>query len=285
MLQLATTKSGSFSDLLLRLRTSNAAVPSNSKTKKLKAKTRESKKMSNDNPSTPQPAFSVGLGLFLEAYIVSKSDELSQDQVDGIKSTLLWQQASHVAKKFETDEERQSHDNIMNNAIYLLDKSKDVHAALEDYRCELMSGFSKEKRQKQGSVYTPSEIIKWIHDKLEKYSPIDLNKTYFEPSCGTGRFVLDWYDRCMKHWEENKDRYSFGSREEAHKYIVEKCLYFADLDDQAIRLCQLGLFLKEPSVKVKMNVFIGNTLLGEPFKEIEKFDYIARNPPLQVLLS
>jgi len=161
-----------------------------------------------------------------------------------------------------------------------------VNTALDAYKEHHMKGFSKEERQQKGKVYTKDKsIVKWIHDKLEQYNPIDLHKTYWEPACGTGSFVIDWYDRLMTHWENNKEKYEFKTKEEAHKHILEHCIYFSDIDPFAIRLCRLSLFLKMPKVKTQFNSYCGDSLLDDPFtlkgytRAVDKFDYIAGNPP------
>ena len=170
----------------------------------------------------------------------------------------------------------------IDKCIDLIQTSGNVSKALLAYREQMMKGFSKESRQKDGKVYTGDKtIIEWIHDKLEKYNPIDLNKNYWEPSCGTGSFVIDWYERLMNHWIKNKEKYpDITNEEEVHKWIIEKCIYYSDIDPFAIRLCTLQLFLKNPRVKgIKYNSYRGDSLLDEPFKQIEKFDYVAGNPP------
>ena len=139
----------------------------------------------------------------------------------------------------------------IDKCIDLIQTSGNVSKALLAYREQMMKGFSKESRQKDGKVYTGDKtIIEWIHDKLEKYNPIDLNKNYWEPSCGTGSFVIDWYERLMNHWIKNKEKYpDITNEEEVHKWIIEKCIYYSDIDPFAIRLCTLQLFLKNPRVK------------------------------------
>lgn len=169
----------------------------------------------------------------------------------------------------------------IDRCIDLIQTSGSISKALLAYREQMMKGFSKESQQKDGKVYTPPEIVNWIHDKLELYNQIDLNKTYWEPTCGTGSFVIDWYERLMEHWIKYKGKYpQIKDENEAHKWIIENCLYYSDIDPFAIRLCTLQLFLKNPRVKgIKYNSHCGDSLLDEPFKEVEKFDYVAGNPP------
>lgn len=143
-----------------------------------------------------------------------------------------------------------------------------------------LANFNKDESQKAGKVYTPFDIVTWMHSKIVTHNPISLHKTYWEPSCGSGSFVEDWYDRLMKHWKENKEQYSdIQNIHEAHKWIIEKCLYFSDLDSFSLRLCCLRLYFKDPTVRVMFNKFSGDALLDNPFSDIIKFDYIVGNPP------
>lgn len=171
----------------------------------------------------------------------------------------------------------------IDKCIDLIQTSGSITQALNVYKEQMMKGFSKEERQSKGKVYTKDpSIVKWIHDKLEQYWPISLSKTYWEPACGTGTFVLDWHERLMKHWKNNKEKYpELGEDEDkVHRYIIENCIYFSDIDPFAIRLCCLSLFLKNPRVTgLKFNKYEGDSLLDEPFKQVDKFDYVAGNPP------
>lgn len=223
----------------------------------------------------------IQLGIFLQAYIVVRRDLLSDQAIKCINSCKLFT-TTYQATSDKDENETTAYDKIFNNAVYLIDHSDNIHEALKEYSRALMSGFSKEERQKKGKVYTGDKtIVKWIHDKLEQYSPISLRKTYWEPACGTGTFVLDWYNRLMAHWNNNRELYpEIVDEHEAHKWIIEKCLYYSDIDVFAIRLCSLALFLKDPTVRgLKWNSYCGDSLLDDPFKQIEKFDYVAGNPP------
>lgn len=272
-------------DLLMSLKTKNtqtiSKVQKDNTTLPVKIKDKVVKDQNAENNMSPE-SYSVALGLFLKAYLQVHYDNLSAEQILAITTRKLYMQAEHVSKKFETTEEETSHDKIMENAIYLLENSKNIDEAVLEYQRAFMAGFSQEKRKKTGAVYTPPQIIQWIHDKLEEYSPISLNKTYWDPACGTGRFPIDWYNRLLKHWTENQDKYpELDSIEKAHRHIIEKCLHFSDIDQFAIRLCKLALYLKCPQVTdLKFNVTCEDTLLMEwPKGWPEKFDYVAGNPP------
>ena len=52
---------------------------------------------------------------------------------------------------------------------------------------------SKERVAKYGEVFTPQHIVKDMCDMLEKENPgaFDPERTFLEPSCGDGAFILE----------------------------------------------------------------------------------------------
>lgn len=153
----------------------------------------------------------IVLGLFLKVYCDQgiQYGTLTSEQIHSIRGTLLYKQAEEVSKVFETKEEEDSYNKVICNSIAFLDKYRnkylntvDINSVTRDIGKYYMGHFSKEKRQKDGAVYTPPEIVKWIHDKLEEHNPITLEKTYWDPACGTGRFPIDWYDPKRKREED-----------------------------------------------------------------------------------
>jgi len=215
----------------------------------------------------------VALGIFLRAYIVICRDKLSSKAIYSVEKNYYFSQAT-IYGELHGDRYQE----IFNNAALLISQSACIDNAFCIYAEEYMGSFSKKERQSKGKVYTPPEIVKWIHDKLEEQSPISLHKTYCDFAVGTGHFPFDWYDRLMKHWRGNRDQYpEIKDEHEAHRWIIERCLYFADIDPFAIRLCKMGLFLKDPEVAgLKFNSTVGDSLLCN-FNQV--FDYVAGNPP------
>ena len=100
-------------------------------------------------------------------------------------------------------------------------------------------------------------------------------KKVFEPCAGKGGFVIDIIDRFMnglkKKYIDEKERY---------KVIVEKCLYFSDINPTNIFICEL---LIDPDNEYQLNSNKGDTLQLD-IKEkwnIDGFDAIIGNPPYQ----
>jgi hypothetical protein len=91
-------------------------------------------------------------------------------------------------------------------------------------------------------------------------------KKVLEPCCGKGGFLLDVIDLFMANLP-------IENQEERYKTILEKCLYFADINPLNIYICRL---LLDPSKKYRLNLFEGDSLTA--FGEV-KFDLVVGNPP------
>lgn len=97
--------------------------------------------------------------------------------------------------------------------------------------------------------------------------------TVFEPCAGKGGFLLTIINKLMTKMER-----SMPNKNKRYKYIVEKCLYFADINPVNIFICKL---LIDPKNKYNLNYYEGNTLemdINETWN-INGFDIIIGNPP------
>jgi type I restriction-modification system DNA methylase subunit len=128
-----------------------------------------------------------------------------------------------------------------------------------------------EKKQ-NAEVSTPYALRQEMLDKMPEdfwYIP----NTVFEPCSGKGGFLLDIVARFMEGLKN-----SICDEEERYKIIVEKCLYFSDINPTNIFICKL---LLDPFGKYKLNCNEGNTL-DLDIKEkwgLEGFDAVIGNPP------
>jgi hypothetical protein len=97
--------------------------------------------------------------------------------------------------------------------------------------------------------------------------------TIFEPCAGKGGFLLTIINKLMEKMEP-----SIPDKNKRYKHIVEKCLYFADINPLNIFICKQ---LINPNKEYKLNYYEGNTLemdINETWK-INGFDIIIGNPP------
>jgi len=128
------------------------------------------------------------------------------------------------------------------------------------------------ERKNNAEISTPPQLRK---DMLNKLPECFWNKkiTVFEPCCGKGGFLIDIVDRFM-----NGLTGQIPNEEKRLKFILEKMLYFADINPLNIYLCNTIL---NPNGKYKLNTYIGDTLKLN-IKEVwgrEKFTAVIGNPP------
>ena len=110
---------------------------------------------------------------------------------------------------------------------------------------------SQNERKNNAEFSTPYELRNEMLDKIPKdfwTTP----KKVFEPCCGKGGFVIDVIRRFMDGLKEYEPNEEFR-----YKLIVEKCLYFADINRRNVELC---CSMINPDGKYELNYHIGNTL-------------------------
>jgi hypothetical protein len=113
-------------------------------------------------------------------------------------------------------------------------------------------------------------------DALIKYGDPDFFKKpqrVLEPCAGKGGFLVSIIDRFM---DGLKDLYP--DPEERYKFIVENCIYYADINPTNIFICKLIL---DPMDKYKLHAYQGDTLKMD-IKEVwslDGFDAVIGNPP------
>lgn len=128
----------------------------------------------------------------------------------------------------------------------------------------IYQSLSKEgSKAKAGSYYTPKNIVDEI---VSGY--VGDNSMFLDPCCGTGQFLIS----AAETIKEPNNIWGF------------------DLDEIAVRLAKINLFLKYSHTDFSPNIYHKNTLLdinNSLFTEIDipLFDVVATNPPWGVHLS
>lgn len=67
---------------------------------------------------------------------------------------------------------------------------------------------SEDRVKKFGEVYTPLHIVNKMLDMLEEENPeafTDISKTFLEPACGNGNFLVEIYKRKLKICKSTSD--------------------------------------------------------------------------------
>lgn len=137
-----------------------------------------------------------------------------------------------------------------------------------------------DERAESGSFYTPKEIVdvlteraigEWLGDgpaeeQLEKLARINV----LDPACGSGAFLLSALGVIERTWRKLTDDVPRDLRQR----IVERSLFGVDLKPEAVRLCELRLWLAivsgseatidevQPLPNLDRNILQGNSLLS-----------------------
>jgi len=125
-----------------------------------------------------------------------------------------------------------------------------------------------EKKNDGGQFFTPREIIRLIVDVV---SP-ELNKTVYDPCCGTGGFLIEAYNHMI---QQNPIPTQLAS-------LKNETFFGREDADEAIPILLANMALHDIDLP---RIWHGNTLTGaETFGDLfigapAQFDYILTNPP------
>lgn len=146
--------------------------------------------------------------------------------------------------------------------------------------------------------------LKELSDKLEAYQEWLFSLTICDPACGSGAFLNEAFDFLIKEHDYIAElrRYLFGEsiRFEVEGTILEKNIYGVDLNEEAVEIAKLSLWLRSAKPgrtlsDLSGHLRVGNSLIDDPevagekafnwehaFPEVfEKggFDVVIGNPP------
>jgi len=130
----------------------------------------------------------------------------------------------------------------------------------------LLEKSASEGKKGAGQYFTPRPLIQSIVRVMQPDPRTKSDFTIFDPSCGTGGFLIAAYEWLLKETKGAIDRDSI-------KRIKTKTYYGQELVPRPARLAMMNLFLHGVTTEIK----IGDTIY-EPF-DGKKFDCILTNPP------
>lgn len=140
----------------------------------------------------------------------------------------------------------------------------------------------KSKRKEQGIYYTPKEIVDYIVDNTvgEYLRSEDLkavkNLKIVDPACGSGSFLISTVSELNGFYERTVKNYKVLSPSEKLE-LIKKNIYGVDLDERAVSIAKLNVYLKILSStkqkavgghttllpELKTNIKVGNSIIGD----------------------
>lgn len=136
----------------------------------------------------------------------------------------------------------------------------------------------EKKRKEQGIYYTPSYIVDFIVRNALKpvldncKSVNDLKKIkVLDPACGSGSFLL----RALEVIADKYKEFGYKDNEITKQLILLENIYGVDLDEQAVDIARLNLFVASLDKRQKLpdltrNIKNGNSLISGTDEEMKK---------------
>ena len=126
----------------------------------------------------------------------------------------------------------------------------------------------KIKKDKNGEVFTPIQLINKLLDKFPQKVWSNPNLKWLDPSGGIGNFLITVYQRLMKGlsvWETNNKK--------RNDHIISSMLFMVEINDVNCKICK-SIF--GPTMHIICDDFLKDSIYNDTI-----FDCIVGNPPFQ----
>ena len=157
---------------------------------------------------------------------------------------------------------------------------------------ELFFHLSDEDDEK-GTYYTPLHLVNLVMDEAYSWEGEYKDITFFDPSCGSGIFLVEAYRRIVCRWMSQNDAHTITC--DQLNLLLKKSIFGVDINEEAIRVASFSLslamcdFLDPRSIWDKLSFprLLENNLITSDFFDEDKsfnskkYDIIIGNPPWQ----
>ena len=108
-----------------------------------------------------------------------------------------------------------------------------------------------------------------------------------DPACGSGAFLIQAFDQLYAEYQASNDRLKeLGANRpllDLDKRILQDNLYGVDLNDEAVEICRLSLWIKtahrgKPLTSLDRTICIGNSIVADPAVDPKAFDWQGSFP-------
>jgi site-specific DNA-methyltransferase (adenine-specific) len=151
--------------------------------------------------------------------------------------------------------------------LHVKDMDIDNEELMQEFLKLNLKPKTKEKKE-FGEVFTPSELINEMLDKLPKEVWSNKNLKWFDPAVGMGNFMVEVYWRLLEGLVDVIPDFN-----ERKTHIIQNMIYMSELNEENIKHCN-RIFSDG------INIYQGDTLeMPEDYFGVGKFDVIVGNPP------
>ncbi len=108
-----------------------------------------------------------------------------------------------------------------------------------------------------------------------------------DPACGSGAFLIEAFDQMYAEYQQSNERLTElrGARPllDLDRRILENNLYGVDLNDEAVEICRLSLWIKtahrgKPLTSLDHSIRVGNSVVDDTSVHPQAFDWQAAFP-------
>ncbi|MBD5117183.1 MAG: SAM-dependent DNA methyltransferase [Ruminococcaceae bacterium] len=146
----------------------------------------------------------------------------------------------------------------------------DLEVIVEFFECFL----TLDAKIENGIIFTPKYISDYIIYLILESHPWDKTKSFIDPGCGSGIFLISVAEILHKHHGLSID------------HVIENYIYGIDIDPDNVRCCILALRLLSATYdgdfnNINCNIHCCNSLKINWAREFHKdcFSYVVGNPP------
>ena len=157
---------------------------------------------------------------------------------------------------------------------------------------ELFFHLSDEDDEK-GTYYTPFHLVNLVMDEVYPWEGEYKDISFFDPSCGSGIFLVEAYRRLVCRWMSQNDVHTINC--DQLNLLLKNSIFGVDINEEAIRVASFSLslamcdFLDPRSIWDKLSFprLLDNNLISSDFFDKDKSfnnrknDVIVGNPPWQ----
>ena len=157
---------------------------------------------------------------------------------------------------------------------------------------ELFFHLSEEDDEK-GTYYTPLHLVNLVMDEVYPWEGEYKDTSFFDPSCGSGVFLVEAYRRLVCRWMSQNDVHTINC--DQLNLLLKNSIFGVDINEEAIRVASFSLslamcdFLDPRSIWDKLSFprLLDNNLISSDFFDEDKsfnnrrYDVIIGNPPWQ----
>ena len=157
---------------------------------------------------------------------------------------------------------------------------------------ELFFHLSDEEDEK-GTYYTPLHLVNLVMDEVYPWEGEYKDISFFDPSCGSGIFLVEAYRRLVCRWMSQNAVQAITC--DRLNLLLKNSIFGVDINEEAIRVASFSLslamcdFLDPRSIwdKLSFPSLLGKNLISSDFFDEDKsfnkerYDVIVGNPPWQ----